>query len=95
LGNDPIVHALSDLQKKCDPDVVFLLETHLDVFPAECVGRRLNIEMKIVNSSVGRSDGVLLLWKKEINIQQIFLALNYIDVQVNEGPDKVWRITGI
>jgi hypothetical protein len=81
LGNDPTVHALLDLRRKCDPDVVFLSETHLDVFPAECVRRRLQMDMKIVNPSVGRSGGLLLLWKKEISIQQIFLAPNYIDVQ--------------
>jgi hypothetical protein len=38
---------------------------------------------------------LLLLWKKEISIQQIFSAPNYIDVQINEGPNKVWRLTGI
>jgi hypothetical protein len=95
LGNDPTVRALSDLRRRFHPDVVFLSETHLDIFPAECIRRRLQMDMKIVNPSVGRSGGLLPLWKKEIIIQQIFSAPNYIYVQINEGPNKVWRLTGI
>jgi hypothetical protein len=68
LGNDPTVRALSDLRRRFHPDVVFLSETHLDVFPAECIRRRLQMDMKIVNPSAGRSGGLLLLWKKEISI---------------------------
>jgi hypothetical protein len=37
----------------------------------------------------------MLLWKKEINIQQLFSAPNYIDVQIQERPDKIWRLTGV
>jgi hypothetical protein len=53
------------------------------------------MDFKIVNPSDGRSGGVILLWKKEIVIQQIFSAPKYIDVKVVEGPDKEWRLTGI
>jgi hypothetical protein len=63
LGNDPIVHALSDVRRRYNPEVVFLYETHLDVFPAECLRRRLNMDSKIINPSDGRSGGVILLWR--------------------------------
>jgi hypothetical protein len=53
------------------------------------------MDMQIVNPSNGRSGGVILFWKREINIQQIFSAPNYIDVCVTESLDKVWRLTGI
>jgi hypothetical protein len=33
--------------------------------------------------------------KREIKIQQLFSAPNYIDIRVMEAPDKVWRLTGI
>jgi hypothetical protein len=72
LGNDPTVRALVDLQKRCCPEVMFLSETYLDVYPAECLRRRLHMDCKIVNPSNGRSGGVLLLWKKEIKIEMIF-----------------------
>jgi hypothetical protein len=53
------------------------------------------MDSKIVNPSDGRSGGVLMLWKKEIKIQQIFSAPKYIDVQITESPDKIWRLTGL
>jgi hypothetical protein len=53
------------------------------------------MDFKIVNPSNGRSGGVILFWKKEVAIQQIFSAPNYIDVRVIENHDKVWRLTGI
>jgi hypothetical protein len=90
LGNEPVVLALLDIQRRCNPDVLFLSETHLDSYPAECLRRRLKMDFKIVNPSDGRSRGVLLLWKKEISIQQIFSAPKYIDVRIIENPNKIW-----
>jgi hypothetical protein len=94
LQNAPTVRALSDVRRRYNPDVIFLSETHLDDFPAERLRRKLQMDYKIVNPSNGRSGGVLLFWKKEIRLQQIFSAPKYIDVQISEN-DKVWRLTGI
>jgi hypothetical protein len=95
LGNDPTVRSLLDVQRRCNPEVMFLSETHLDTYPAECLRRRLKMDFKIVNPSTNRSGGVILFWKKEINIQQLFSAPNYIDVQIQESPEKIWRLTGM
>jgi hypothetical protein len=67
LGNDPTVRSLLDVQRRCNPEVMFLSETHLDTYPAECLRRRLKMDFKIVNPSTNRSGGVILFWKKEIN----------------------------
>jgi hypothetical protein len=53
------------------------------------------MDYKIVNPSTTRSGGVMLLWEKEINIQQLFSTPNYMDVQIQERPDKIWRLTGV
>jgi hypothetical protein len=53
------------------------------------------MDCKIVSISEGRSGGVILLWKREIKVEQIFAAPNYIDVRVVENIQKVWRLTGI
>jgi hypothetical protein len=74
---------------------MFLSETHLEDYPAECLRRRMQMDFKIVNPSSTRSGGVLLLWRKEIVIQQIFSDPKYIDVKVIESTDKIWRLTGI
>jgi hypothetical protein len=95
LGNAPTVHALLQVKKRSNPEVMFLSETHLDDYPAKCLRRRLNMDYKIVNPSNGRSGGVIMFWKKEIKIELIFSALKYIDVRVIERPEKIWRLTGI
>ena len=95
LGNTPTVRALSDVRRRCDPEVIFLSETHLDRYPADCLRQKLRMDFQIVNPSSTRSGGVLMFWKKEVVIQQIFSAPKYIDVRVLEGPDKIWRLTGI
>jgi hypothetical protein len=74
---------------------MFLSETHLDDYPAECLRRRLKMDSKIVNPSNGRSGGVIMFWKREINIDLLFSAPNYIDVRIVENPGKIWRLTGI
>jgi hypothetical protein len=53
------------------------------------------MDCKIVSRSDGRSGGVILLWKKEIKVEQIFAAPKYIDVRIIENPQKVWRFIGI
>ena len=53
------------------------------------------MDFKIVNPSDGRSGAVILFWKREITIQQIFSDPKYIHVKVVEAPDKIWRLTGI
>jgi hypothetical protein len=36
-GNRPTVRSLLRVQKRCDPDVIFLSETRLESFPVECL----------------------------------------------------------
>jgi hypothetical protein len=60
LVGEAAVRALLDLQKRWGPDVLFLSETHLDEWPAECLRRRLKMDHKIVVPSEGRSGGLVL-----------------------------------
>jgi hypothetical protein len=53
------------------------------------------MDLKIVNPSNSQSGGVLILWRREISMQQIFSAPKHIDVRIIEIPDKVWRLTSI
>jgi hypothetical protein len=95
LGNRPTVCSLLHVQKLSNPDVMFLSETHLDTYLADCLMKRLQMDFKIVNPTSSRQGGVLLLWQRGINIQQLFSHPNYIDVIVQESPEKIWRLTGI
>jgi hypothetical protein len=73
--------------------VFFLSETHLDNAKAEKVRRRAGFDQKVLYESDGRSGGLLLMWKSEINIQVQEVTKNYIDVVIEE--DGGWRFTGI
>jgi hypothetical protein len=68
LGNGPTVRSLLDVQRRNNPEVMFLSETHLDTYPADYLRRKLKMDFKIVNPSTNRRGGVILFWKREINI---------------------------
>jgi hypothetical protein len=95
LTGEAAVRALLDLQKRWGPDVLFLSETHLDDWPAECLRRRLKMDHKIVVQSDGRSGGLVLYWKKEIAVDLRFKCENYIDVNIGRGVENFWRFTGM
>ena len=61
---------------------MFLSETHLDSYPAECLRRRLKMDQKLVCTSNGRSGGLLLLLKNNIVVQRLGLDPKFIDVQI-------------
>lgn len=94
LNKATAVRALGDVLKQYKPDVLFLMETHLDEWPAECLRRSLNMDYKEVVRSDGRKGGLLLLWKKEVLIYLRYKTDSYIDVDVGCGQDNIWRFTG-
>lgn len=94
LGSDPAVRALLDVQKRHNPEVMFLSETRIDRYPADCLRRRLKMDFLIVNPSDGRKGGVVLLWKKEVKVSQLFSHTNYIDARVDDSRGT-WRLTGM
>lgn len=53
------------------------------------------MDHKEVVRSDGRSGGLLLLWKKDINISLRFKSDKFIDVLVDSGTDDVWRFTSM
>jgi hypothetical protein len=53
------------------------------------------MDFKIVNPSDGRRGGVIMLWKIDVDIQQLLSAPNYIDVKVTEGGERMeakWHV---
>jgi hypothetical protein len=60
LGNGPAVRGLLDVQKKEDPNVLFLSETKHDRQWMEGLRWRLNMSNMVVKDSVGASGGLAL-----------------------------------
>jgi hypothetical protein len=75
------------------PDVIFLLETHLDLFPAEMLRRQLKMDFKEVVCSDGRSGGLILFWKRIVTLTVRDRTENFIDVIIGSGQENAWRFT--
>jgi exonuclease III len=93
LSSSRAVRALLKVWRRINLDVCFLSETHLDNAKAEKVRRRVGFDQNVLYESDGRSGGLLLMWKSEINIRVQEVTKNYIDVVIEE--DGGWRFTGI
>ena len=56
LQQAAVIRAVLAVQKRRSPDLMFLMETHLDEFPAECLPRGLKMDHKIVVCSDGKME---------------------------------------
>ena len=96
LGNPWTVRALKHFLKVQNPDIGFLMETRLKA--NEIDGLRLsfqNFNFFVVDST-GRSGGLILMWKKQINIYVSSFSSHHIDFSLlNEAGIELWRGCGI
>lgn len=95
LGNGPAVRGLLDIQKKEDPDILFQSETKLDGKRMENFKWRLGMGNMFARDCDGKSGGLALFWKKEVQIEQHNFSRYHIDVEVVEKDGFRWRFTGI
>lgn len=56
---------------------------------------KLGMSNMIARSCEGKSGGLALLWKKDVNIELRNLSRYHINVEVIEGDGFRWRFTGI
>jgi exonuclease III len=72
------VRGLLSLQKKEDPDILFLSETKLDKKGINKLSRILGMPHVVLKECVGRSGGLALFWKREINLSLCWLGRMHI-----------------
>ena len=95
LGNRRTVRALEKVVSSEDPNFIFLMETKLVVTEMDGIKEGLNQSQGLVVPSKGRSEGLALLWKKELKVSVQTFSDNHIDAIVNQGVSgHQWRITG-
>ena len=87
------VRALLEIQKRERPYVFFLSKTHLGKAKAEILKQKLGCDHFIIHESDGRSGGLLMLWRKDIVIQNQGVSQYFIDVVIRGNEE--WRLTGI
>ncbi|XP_030929385.1 uncharacterized protein LOC115955407 [Quercus lobata] len=94
LGNPRSVRVLRNIVQQWDPDFVFLSETKLRMQSMERKKMSIGFTNGLVIPSHGRSGGLALLWRKEINVDVQSFSDRHIDAIVTEDRGFKWRITG-
>jgi ribonuclease HI/exonuclease III len=95
LGNPQTVRDLCRLVKEKRPGLVFLLETKLQAKRIEYIRVRTGFESAFVVDSIGRSGGLALMWKGDINVEIQNYSRRHINAIVrtfDNGP--LWKFTG-
>jgi exonuclease III len=69
LGNPRAIRDLHSMVKEKGPDLVFLMETKICNKNMDFLRIKLKFDYIFVVDNVGRSGGLMLLWKKDINVE--------------------------
>jgi len=69
LGNSLAIRSLLNLQKEEDPNILFLSETKMDEKRIEGLRWKLGLMNLVVKDCKGKSGGLAIFWRKEINLQ--------------------------
>ncbi|XP_074360471.1 uncharacterized protein LOC141700659 [Apium graveolens] len=94
LGNSRAVRALRDVIKSLRPNIVFLMETLSKTERIKHLCSKLGFDNYWAVDCVGRSGGVAMLWKNNVKCNVVGFGSNYIDAQVMNANDVLWRLTG-
>jgi hypothetical protein len=94
LGNRAAERGLLDVKKREIPDVLFLSETKLDKQRMQKFRWLLDMPNMAVYNCNGRSGGLALLWKRDVDISVSDVNRLYIDANISVG-NVVWRFTGV
>ena len=95
MGSAPVVRALADEVKVCDPLLVFLVETKATQNRIKGLQRKIGLTQGISVKSDGRSGGLAMLWKEGCDVHLKSCSNTHINVVVIEGNGaQPWRATG-
>ena len=77
-----------------DPKLVFLMETKVEKYILERVGRRIQFTNLFVVPHVNIGGGLALYWKFDLDVDVQTFSNCHIDVIVNQGVDDAWHFIG-
>ena len=95
LGNPGTKGTLQSHSRKLKPDLIFLSETKLKSSSAERVRIMLGFENCFAVDRVGRSGGLMLLWKDTIQFTLGSYSRFHIEGWVCDEDNKSWRFLGL
>ena len=94
LGNPQIEDELVALVTTKDPKIVFLMETKVENFALDRIGRIIHFANLFFVPRVNLGGGLALFWKADVDARVQTLSEHHIDVVINQEADDTWRFTG-
>ncbi|XP_042950087.1 uncharacterized protein LOC122282202 [Carya illinoinensis] len=95
LGNPRSIRSLHDLLTSEVPEILFLQETKLSSRRLEFCKLRLGFRCCFGVDSVGRSGGLALFWKEDINLRIISYSRIHIHASIKNCDGVEWLLTGV
>lgn len=93
LGNSCTVRNLSYLIKDHNPKFIFLIETISFANKIEELRVRFSYEQCFSVDRMGRSGGLVVMFKSRVNCQIASYSQNHIDVVFLENNIEFWRLS--
>jgi hypothetical protein len=94
LGNPETVQELHDLVKQEAPQVVFLMETQLEVGSMEWIRVKLGFAGSLAVNRVRFGGGLALMWDMAISVSVQSYSNWHIDAKMKSEEGVSWRFTG-
>ena len=95
MGNPRAVRGLLKCQKSEEADILFLSETKLDERRLEKFKVLLGMGNMEVVDCVGKGGGIVVFWRRGIDVVLRSKSKNHIDMEVLETGGSRWRFTGV
>ena len=83
LGNLRIVNALSEVVRKEEPKIVFLMDTKSNRDWMVIVKDKCNFKNGLYVDSIGSKGGLAMLWKEEVKLDIQTFSQSHIDCLVD------------
>ena len=90
LGNHKAVRGILDVQRRENPDVLFLSETKLDEKRMKKICWLLDMPNMAIHSSNGKSGGLALFWDESMYVSIQDVNERWIDVFVRVAPRNLF-----
>lgn len=85
LGKGLVISDLLDVQKREDPDVLFLSETKMVRGRIKWLRWKLGMPHMMVKDCCGKDGGLAMFWKREVGVKLTdFVSRYHIDIEITE-----------
>uniref|UniRef100_A0A2N9GNM8 Reverse transcriptase domain-containing protein n=1 Tax=Fagus sylvatica TaxID=28930 RepID=A0A2N9GNM8_FAGSY len=92
LGNPKAIRALHEMVQSKVPSILFLIETKMDNSEMTVVRSRLGFHNALIVPSMGRSGGLAMLWKDDVELAIQSYSHHHIDSLIKSTDSFHWSL---